>query len=96
MFSRSPTAIVAMKFSSMHRLILLQENFERAWRQDTTVNFYLAKSDSSLNPFKCLVFGHARADALVVEKDSITLTSCPHLCASSLPARDHLAKLYLG
>ena len=66
MFSRLPTAIVAMKFPSMHRLILLQENFERAWRQNTTVNFYLANSDSSLKPFKCLIFGHTRTGALVV------------------------------
>ena len=66
MFSRLPTATMTMKFSSMHRLILLQENFKRAWRQDTTVNFYLANSDSSLKPFKCLIFGHARAGALVV------------------------------
>ena len=40
--------------------------FRNAWSQDTTVNFYLANSDSSLKPFKCLIFGHARAGALVV------------------------------
>ena len=66
MFSRLPTAIVSMKFSSIHRLILLQENVKKAWRQNTTVNFYLANSDSSLKPFKFLIFGHARAGALVV------------------------------
>ena len=36
LFPRHPTTIVSIKFSSKHRLILLQENFEKAWRQDTT------------------------------------------------------------
>ena len=34
--SRFPTAIVLIEFSSKHRLILLQEHFEKAWRQYTT------------------------------------------------------------
>ena len=35
----------------------------QAWRQDTT----LANSDICLKPFKCLIIGHARAGALVIE-----------------------------
>ena len=35
-----------MKFSSMHRLDLLQGNFEKAWRQDVYTSQY------SLKPFK--------------------------------------------
>ena len=34
MFSRLPTAIVLIQFSSKYRLILLQEHFEKDWRQD--------------------------------------------------------------
>ena len=36
MFSRLPNAILSIKFFSKHRLILRQEKFEKAWRQDTT------------------------------------------------------------
>ena len=47
---------------------------------NTTVNCYLANFDSSLQPFKCPIFGLAHAGALVYI-DSITLP--------------HLSKLYL-
>ena len=59
---RPPTAIMPMRPSNAVFLSLLQEHFEKGWRQDAT----LANSDSCLKPFICVTIGHHRAGALFI------------------------------
>ena len=68
---------------------LRQEDVEKGRRQDMT----LANSVSSFKPFKNVTSGYDCVGALVVERFNY-INQLAHMCASSLPTRAHLSKLY--